>query len=45
MTLQSGTTLGCQVTAKIAEGGMGGVCQARDTTLDRDVALEVRPEA
>ena len=46
MPLEPGTNLGpYTVTAQIAAGGMGEVYQARDTKLDRDVALKVLPEA
>ena len=42
MALNVGDRLGpYQVTAKTGEGGIGEVYRARDTKLDREVALEV----
>ena len=46
MALTPGTTLGpYDVTAQIGQGGMGEVYRARDTKLNRDVALKVLPDA
>ncbi len=46
MALSEGTTIGpYEVIGLFGQGGMGEVYQARDTKLDRDVALKVVPEA
>lgn len=43
-SLLPGTKLGpYEIVSRIGAGGMGEVYQARDTTLDRDVAIKVLP--
>ena len=46
MSLPPGTRLGsCEIQSAIGAGGMGEVYRARDTKLNRDVAIKVLPAA
>src|SRR5579863_8667317 len=46
MPLSAGTRIGSyEILAQIGAGGMGEVYRARDTKLNRDIAIKVLPEA
>ncbi|HEX7707944.1 MAG TPA: protein kinase [Thermoanaerobaculia bacterium] len=46
MTIQAGSRLGpYEIVSTLGAGGMGEVWRARDTRLDRDVAIKILPES